>query len=51
AAKLADYVGGAGTKVKGTVKEQIGSTIGNERLEAEGAATRIEGDDKMTKNS
>ncbi|CAG8540478.1 16475_t:CDS:2, partial [Racocetra fulgida] len=43
AAKMTDYVSGAGNKVKGAVQEQVGATIGDKRMEAEGAATKIKG--------
>ena len=38
-----DQVKGTLEKAKGSVKEAVGKTVGNERLEAEGAADQVAG--------
>ena len=41
-----DELKGKGKKVKGTVKEEVGKTIGNRNLQQEGQAEREEGEVK-----
>jgi len=50
AAKAAEFVSGAGDKVKGVVKEHVGGTIGDENMAAQGSATRVKGEGQMKHN-
>ncbi len=37
-------------KVKGMVKENVGGTIGDERMETQGRATKLKGENQMRGN-
>ena len=39
---------GGAEDVKGTIKEAVGKLVGNERLEAEGKADKVEGKTQST---
>jgi uncharacterized protein YjbJ (UPF0337 family) len=43
-----DEVEGKWEQAKGTVKDKVGEVTGNERLEAEGEADRVEGETQET---
>ena len=38
-----DRVAGSAKKIKGSIKEVVGKTAGNAKLEAEGKADKVEG--------
>jgi uncharacterized protein YjbJ (UPF0337 family) len=38
-----DQLKGRGKEVKGTIKEQAGKALGNERMQGEGQADKVEG--------
>jgi uncharacterized protein YjbJ (UPF0337 family) len=50
AAKASEYVAGAGDKVKGIVKENVGNTFNDEQMKAQGRATKVKGEGQMNRN-
>ncbi|KAK9760363.1 hypothetical protein K7432_015689 [Basidiobolus ranarum] len=50
-AQAEGYAQGAGEKLKGNVKNTVGSAVGNEQMEAEGKAGCVKGDAHMEANS